>query len=60
MTADDRERAFDRFWRADSDKSGSGLGLAIVAQLVAASGGRARLEPRSGGGIAALAIFDLA
>ncbi len=58
LSMEDRERAFDRFWRVDYGTEGSGLGLAIVAQLVAASGGRTRLESRPGGGIAALAIFD--
>ena len=48
-----RERAFDRFWRADVDsnrRTGSGLGLAIVAQLAQASGLRVELrESRTGG-----------
>jgi signal transduction histidine kinase len=44
LTADERRRAFDRFWRGpDSAPGGSGLGLAIVAQLAAASGGDAAL-----------------
>lgn len=42
MTAEQRERAFDRFWRApDPTTDGTGLGLAIVAQLTRASGGTA-------------------
>lgn len=44
MTAEQRARAFDRFWRAPgSARAGSGLGLAIVADLMAANGGRADL-----------------
>lgn len=52
MSASQRERAFDRFWRAaDAPPGGSGLGLAIVASLVETSGGTVRLLPRSGGGL---------
>lgn len=44
--------AFGRFWRAPGNASdGSGLGLAIVAHLAAASGGQARLDHRTGGGV---------
>ncbi|AWR22342.1 ATP-binding protein [Aurantimicrobium photophilum] len=53
-------RAFDRFWRASSDRHGSGLGLAIVAQLARASGGKATLHPRPGGGLIASVSFDTA
>lgn len=54
MTADERARAFDRFWRPTkvprtSDDSGFGLGLAIVHQLATRCGGSARLEPGPGG-----------
>lgn len=58
MTAEQCERAFDRFWRADSTKEGSGLGLAIVKHLVELSGGTATLSPRGGGtGVVATATF---
>lgn len=50
MTADQRARAFDRFWRAPgSGRTGSGLGLAIVADLMAANGGRAEVADGPGG-----------
>ncbi|MET1000702.1 MAG: ATP-binding protein [Acidimicrobiia bacterium] len=49
LSADERLRAFDRFWRAPGAESGgTGLGLAIVAQLAAASGGDAALLPGAG------------
>lgn len=51
MTAEQRGRAFDRFWRARAGGSGgSGLGLAIVARLVESDGGAVRIDPLEGGG----------
>ena len=51
MSDIDRERAFERFHRADPSRSrasgGSGLGLSIVEAIVAAHGGRAWLEVTS-------------
>lgn len=48
----DRERAFDRFWRAsDSHHDGTGLGLPIVRHLVRASGGEIVLYAAVGGGL---------
>jgi signal transduction histidine kinase len=52
LDADDRARAFDRFWRADrSGNDGTGLGLTIVRQLAQVSGGNAELHPAPDGGI---------
>lgn len=46
MSAVDRARAFDRFWRGrDGVSGGSGLGLAIVAQLATACGADVELRP---------------
>lgn len=60
MSPEQRERAFDRFWRATTTRSelgGSGLGLAIVAKLIAADGGRAELRPAPDGGIDAVLLL---
>lgn len=47
LSPEDRQRAFNRFWRGPGTSKGSGLGLAIVQQLAAASGAVASLEPRA-------------
>lgn len=52
MTAEQRTRAFDRFWRAGPPGTGTGLGLAIVKQLVEHDGGQAELRPAPGSGLA--------
>ena len=66
MTAEQRARAFDRFWRAgprthqngagngtgNGSGSGFGLGLAIVHRLVRADGGDVSLDDVAGGGLA--------
>ncbi|MGI5128524.1 HAMP domain-containing sensor histidine kinase [Pseudonocardia sp. CA-107938] len=51
---EDRDRIFDRFYRADDARSrpGSGLGLAIVRTVAAAHGGTVFVESRAGGGAA--------
>lgn len=55
MSADERSRAFERFWRGDGAvQGGSGLGLAIVDQLARASGGSSELREATGGGIDAV------
>ena len=55
LTDEQRDFAFDRFWRgpASTGVNGSGLGLAIVRQLAVASGGEAELLGNPGGGIRA-------
>jgi signal transduction histidine kinase len=54
LSAEDRRRAFDRFWRGHSAAPGSGLGLSIVRRLVTADGGEAELREAAGGGIDAV------
>lgn len=44
LTAPERERAFDRFWRGRGGGEGSGLGLAIVKRLVDADNGEVELR----------------
>lgn len=54
FTADDRARAFDRFWRStradENPLDGSGLGLSIVKSLIEAHGGRVALDTAPTGG----------
>ena len=56
---EDRERVFERFFRAPEARSqpGSGLGLAIVKQTVVRHGGSIRVEDSDDGG--ALVIVEL-
>jgi signal transduction histidine kinase len=55
IAAGERERVFDRFYRADTARTrpGSGLGLSIVAQVAEAHGGRVAVAERPGGGTVA-------
>jgi two-component system sensor histidine kinase MprB len=52
IAAEDRERVFDRFYRAAAARSlpGSGLGLAIVREIADAHGGAVSAEEAPGGG----------
>ena len=55
MTEEERDRAFDRFWRgAGYDRGRSGLGLAIVQQLATRNDATVRLEPVHPHGIEAV------
>ncbi|HQR79734.1 MAG TPA: HAMP domain-containing sensor histidine kinase [Actinomycetota bacterium] len=58
VPAEDLPHVFDRFYRAVTSRSlpGSGLGLAIVKDVAQASGGRAYVHPREGGG----SVFGIA
>ena len=48
---EDRERVFQRFWRArDAPSGGTGLGLAIAAWITEGHDGRIWVEDRPGGG----------
>ena len=52
IEAADRERVFERFYRAGSRRSspGTGLGLSVVKETVLAHGGTVRCTNRPGGG----------
>ncbi len=53
LNAEDMDRVFDRFWRADPSRKagegGTGLGLAISKAIAEAHGGTIRCESASGG-----------
>lgn len=54
LRAEERDRIFEPFYRADPSRSrdsgGAGLGLSIVTAVVAAHGGKVRVKETSGGG----------
>ncbi|MCS7479244.1 sensor histidine kinase [Umezawaea endophytica] len=63
LTAEQKERIFERFYRADAARSrengGAGLGLAIVSALVAAHGGRVELDTEPGRGAVFRVLFPV-
>jgi signal transduction histidine kinase len=54
ISPEERARAFDRFWRAGTERAGTGLGLAIVQRLVSADGGTIELAGADSGGLEAI------
>ncbi|MFV2209856.1 ATP-binding protein [Actinomadura sp. LOL_016] len=63
LSADAKERVFERFYRADASRSredgGTGLGLAIVAALVAAHEGVVEVDSTPGEGATFRVVFPL-
>lgn len=62
MPAEDRVKAFDRFWRGTThgDRDGFGLGLSIALALVTSSGGELRLDAASPHGVDAVLTLPAA
>jgi signal transduction histidine kinase len=52
-----RETVFDRFWRADRQRSGAGLGLAITRKIMDACGGCVQIADAVGGGAQVTLVF---
>jgi signal transduction histidine kinase len=50
VAPEDRDRLFDRFYRATTSGSGAGLGLAIADSVVRGTGGRWRIDDSALGG----------
>jgi two-component system sensor histidine kinase MprB len=59
LASADRDRIFDRFYRADATRTmpGSGLGLSIVKQIVDIHGGTVQVDERDGGGAVATIVL---
>lgn len=60
FTPEMKERAFERFVRADQSKPGSGLGLSIAKMVVVALGGHIDLQDRAGGGTSVVVTLPAA
>ena len=52
-----RQRVFERFWRADRQRSGAGLGLAITGKIMEACGGQVQIADAADGGAVVRLIF---
>jgi two-component system sensor histidine kinase MprB len=59
LASTDRDRIFDRFYRADATRTmpGSGLGLSIVKQIVDIHGGTVQVDERDDGGAVATIVL---
>jgi signal transduction histidine kinase len=60
MSADERERAFERFYRgagASHDATGAGLGLPVAKALAEAHGGQILLASPPEGGLSATVVL---
>ncbi len=63
LSEEERDRAFDRFWRSGTSRGrfgGSGIGLAIVRRLVETDGGTVALREAEGGGLDAVVSYPQA
>ena len=52
-----RQTVFERFWRADRQRSGAGLGLAITLKIMEACGGQVQIEDATDGGAVVSLVF---
>ncbi len=59
ISAADRERIFEPFYRASDDSAGSGLGLAIARGFVEAGGGTLRVDSHPGQGASFIVSLPL-
>nr|MDK8534016.1 HAMP domain-containing sensor histidine kinase [Gleimia europaea] len=63
ISATDRDRVFERFFRTDVSRSrasgGSGLGLSIIASILALHSGQATLDKTEGGGLTVRLVLPL-
>ena len=59
MSAEEQERMWDRFWRADSSRhsEGTGLGLAIARWIIDRHGAQAQVESEPGKGTKVRVLF---
>jgi signal transduction histidine kinase len=52
-----RQTVFERFWRADRQRSGAGLGLAITRKIMEACGGQVQIADATDGGAVVRLVF---